>query len=125
MTVFSYLCVLEREISDNDEKNIQFRQISPSLLKHHLTEFNFSRPSTIPQVIAAIAAAELPNKQWPELIPALVNNVNGVGNLYNRQIEIQLGGSVSTRRWHRLNRKHLVSSEVSFPIARRHCDTFR
>ena len=55
----------------------------------------FSRPSTIPQVISAIAAAEFPQQQWNELIPALVKNVNGVGSLFNHQIAIQLGGSVS------------------------------
>ena len=59
----------------------------------------FSRPSTIPQVIAAIAAAELPVQQWADLIPTLVKNVNGVGNLYNHQIAIQLGGSVSHQSW--------------------------
>lgn len=59
------------------------------------SSFFFSRPSTIPQVIAAIAAAELPVQQWADLIPTLVKNVNGVGNLYNHQIAIQLGGSVS------------------------------
>ena len=63
-----------------------------------MTDF-FSRPSTIPQVIAAIAAAELPVQQWTELIPTLVKNVNGVGNLYNHQIAIQLGGSVSHQMW--------------------------
>ena len=55
-----------------------------------------SRPSTIPQVIAAIAAAELPHQQWAELLPALVKNVNGVGPSFNHQIKLQLGGSVSS-----------------------------
>ena len=57
----------------------------------------FSRPSTIPQVIAAIASAELPHQQWPDLLPALVKNVNGVGPSFNRQLAIQLGGSVSLK----------------------------
>lgn len=40
--------------------------------------FLFRRPSSIPQVIAAIGSAELPTGQWSELIQALVQNVNNV-----------------------------------------------
>ena len=48
-------------------------------------------------MIAAIASAELPHQQWPDLLPALVKNVNGVGPSFNRQLAIQLGGSVSLK----------------------------
>lgn len=39
---------------------------------------NFSRPSSIPQVIAAIAGAELPNGHWGEVIQALATNATDV-----------------------------------------------
>lgn len=43
---------------------------------------NFSRPSSIPQVIAAIAGAELPNGHWGEVIQALATNATDVWNRF-------------------------------------------
>jgi importin subunit beta-1 len=48
------------------------------------------RPSSIPQVIAAIGSAELPNGQWPELVAALVQNVNAGSGQFERTKEASL-----------------------------------
>ncbi|KAJ8751939.1 hypothetical protein K2173_000685 [Erythroxylum novogranatense] len=56
---------------DNNVKS----QIKTVLLKT-LTSAAFDARSTASQVIAKIAAIELPQKQWPELIGSLLSNIN-------------------------------------------------